>query len=212
MKTEVINLERMANSIGVTAALRLFYFFAQNSETLYIPEKVIPGHLIEKVIGPEAFDYLVQTFGGETISIPNLGSIEATRREGWIFSLAKKGVPKKKIADLLGIGERHVYGVIRGFEKAGLLPNDRAEALRPAMPPVLEAAGELRRRVLAALVADSKLTRSTRNRAALLLERAEKLLTEAASMAGLGQSIMAGAACGAIEQAEALMQEGTVHA
>ena len=211
-RPEILMLENLVDAIGATAALRLVAFFgAAGAGTLFVPATATPGHRIEKVIGTAPFEYLVSTYGGETISLPALASVQQYQRAGAISSLIRHGVPYREVARALGLSERHVYGVAAQLRKDGLLdPVPGRERQQSAnLETVLTAANEIHARLAKNLVTDSpeQQTAATR-RAARLVERAGLLLREASEFTGGSQMILTAAACGALESAEAEMKEG----
>lgn len=128
----VLLFERLANAIGPGAALKISAFYGQGSCTLYVPENVhvINGHRLEKLIGEEAFGYLVSSFGGETIPAPRLACMDVLRRAGAIANLARYNVPPRIVAASLDLSERRVRQIteqlrLEGF--AGLIDETEKE-------------------------------------------------------------------------------------
>ena len=95
---------RLAESIGVDAALTLAAFF-RGQPTLYVPEFHRCGHLIECVVGQPAFLRLIAAYGGETICLPKVCT-EAEQRAGAVYRALLKGQSTAEIAALLGISQR----------------------------------------------------------------------------------------------------------
>lgn len=100
--------DELANSIGAVPALTLCSFFANT--TVYIPDTPPHGHLIEKLIGLEAFTYLCRSHGSQTLNIPSL-ELLSIRRAGRLYQLQRLGASDGLAANLLGLSKKHVQGL-----------------------------------------------------------------------------------------------------
>ena len=208
---EVLTLERLCDTVGSSAALRLTAFFGSaGSPTLYVPETATPGHRIEKIIGGDAFGYLVQAHGGETICLPNLSLVTQYQRAGAVASMVRHGMPFPQIARTIGLTRNRVRDLAKQLDEDGLIQQAPGRQVKRGedFGTVLLAAGELQTRLAEAVSNAPTQTAATR-RAARLVERAGQLLREAGEFTGGSQMLLTAAACGALESAEAEMTEET---
>jgi hypothetical protein len=100
--------DELSNSIGAVPALKLCSFF--HGTSLYVPQKWVHGHIIEKLIGREAFDYLIRGHGNETINIPELEMLDL-RRAGRLHQLLKLGCSDTLAAQLIGVSKRQIHNI-----------------------------------------------------------------------------------------------------
>lgn len=103
----------LANSVGAVPALILCSFFAGTS--IYVPDIPPPNHLVEKVIGADAFMYLCRSHGSQTVNIPAL-ELTSIRRAGRVHQLQKLGVSDGLAANLLGISKKQIINLKRELE------------------------------------------------------------------------------------------------
>ena len=103
-------LAEMAQLIGPAAALGFARRFG--GRRLYIPRRIPADHPIVRCVGSEAALALGHGFGGETFSIPG-----ATSYLRWLDARALRilGLSNARIAERLGIQDRHVRRLLRGF-------------------------------------------------------------------------------------------------
>lgn len=87
----------LADDIGAVPAVKLCAFFGALGRSLYIPHTPIRGHLVEKVIGPEAWGRLVESYGDTSLSVPKL-ELGPLRRAGMVVALSRHGVPLNLMA------------------------------------------------------------------------------------------------------------------
>lgn len=99
--------ERICNVVGLPATLKICAFFGRPGARVYIPVEATPGHLLERLIGAEAFAALVAAEGGEAIQIPEI-DLGPMKRAGAIYRLSKRGVPAVDIAAAVGLNLRTV--------------------------------------------------------------------------------------------------------
>ncbi len=127
-----MQVERIADQIGAHAALQLTGFFGGTGRRVYIPVEATPGHLIEKIIGPEAFTNLVAAFAGENIWLPLL-DLAHLRNAGRIWMLRQSELSNAQIGNLLGISTARVGQII-----ATLRLNDFADLAEILEKPATE--------------------------------------------------------------------------
>jgi len=126
---EVIVFERLALAIGPTASLKLCQFYGCGSKTLYVPNEKTPDHEISRLIGDEAFAYLVSAFSGETICLPSLAGMKYLRRAGLVRQLSACGVPQRLIAAAIGLGIERVRQIQKQLAADGFA--SRFENIEP---------------------------------------------------------------------------------
>lgn len=107
------NFTRLADAIGAMPAMVLCAF-CESSLSLYVPERYIPGHLLERVLGESAYLALIANYGGETIFLPSMHLTEV-RRAGLICQLTRRGLSSQQIAALTDIGPARVRQVQIAF-------------------------------------------------------------------------------------------------
>ncbi len=121
-------LEALSEQIGVTKALSLLAFF-ENTRTIYVPGYYEAGHLLERIVGTEAFLKLIASFGYETISLP-AARFNRERRTGLVFDLHRRGTKISDIALIVRISERRVYQLVDLIESSQpLTPSARRGTL-----------------------------------------------------------------------------------
>ena len=104
-----IQLQELAEAIGVPAALRLAEVYG-GQEGCYIPRKPRETHPWADAIGWEAFVALCAAFGGERIDIPRNAAAQSQKAR--ILDLKRQGLPHRQIAARLSCTERYVRMVI----------------------------------------------------------------------------------------------------
>jgi hypothetical protein len=123
----------LANAIGALPALTLCAF-NESSLSLYVPERYIPGHLLERVLGQSAFLDLIRAFGSETIFPPSM-HLNEVRRTGLICQLTRRGLSSQQIAALTDIGPARVRQVQIAFlNGAPMTQLARAENMKAGDP------------------------------------------------------------------------------
>ena len=98
--------ERLAETIGPTPAMTLCAF-ASARPTLYIPDNYTAGHILERLLGENAFLSLVANFGGETFTPPAM-MLQPVRALGKVYALTRAGLTAQQIADPTGLGYRNI--------------------------------------------------------------------------------------------------------
>ncbi len=121
--------QEISDQIGGAPALMICAFFGGMGRPLYVPAQAIPGHTLEKLIGREAFGWLIAWRGGETLHVPSLKALESVRRAGQIAALSKLGASRPAMAALCGVTERRVDQLLdqlrlEGFDLADDLTDD----------------------------------------------------------------------------------------
>ena len=101
--TQFGQIERISEVVGVRAALMLAGFFGKQGQRIYIPVVADQKHIISKLIGHEAFRDLVDTYGGQNLTIPEC-DMKSLRRAGQIHRLSVLNVPIGDMALATGIG------------------------------------------------------------------------------------------------------------
>lgn len=84
--------------------------FQEHSLNLYVPERYLPGHMLERVLGESAFLRLIANYGGETVTIPRV-RLDKVRRLGHIYRMTRRGLQIEQIAQELGITPQRVNQV-----------------------------------------------------------------------------------------------------
>lgn len=112
--------DELANSIGAVPALIFCSFFAGTS--VYIPASfaATTDHPICKVIGPEAFDYLVRSHGSVSLNIPTL-ELLSIRRAGKLWQLQKLGANDGLCSQLLGVSKKQIVNLKNDLKTFDLL-------------------------------------------------------------------------------------------
>jgi len=82
---------RLADVVGPIPALKIIAFYGHAHGKVHIPAKYTPGHQIERLVGGEALQKLVETFPGQTISVPDLDLLHL-RRAGLVARMEKYGM------------------------------------------------------------------------------------------------------------------------
>lgn len=108
MAANLVTFDSLATHIGAVPALKLCAFFAGRS--LYVPQKWTPSHIIEKLVGREAFNYLINGFSNDVINIPEM-ELQDLRRAGRLHELLKLGASDALSAQLLGVSKRHILNI-----------------------------------------------------------------------------------------------------
>lgn len=108
MASNLVTFDSLSTHIGAVPALKLCAFFAGRS--LYVPQKHSIGHIIEKLIGREAFDYLIQGYANDVINIPEMELLDL-RRLGRLHELLKLGANDTLAAQLIGVTKRHILNM-----------------------------------------------------------------------------------------------------
>jgi hypothetical protein len=124
-------LERMAEAVGVSAALRICAYWGKRK--LYVPPSVASDHLIAKVIGLEAAQRLAVTFAGQVLSVPAC-DLAPLRRAASVALLWRYGVPPSVSANVLGVSLQRIKQLrgqlsLEGYDPDALLPVTYATAI-----------------------------------------------------------------------------------
>lgn len=105
---------RLADVVGPIPALKIIAFYGHAHGKVHIPAKYTPGHQIERLVGGEALQKLVETFPGQTISVPDLDLLHL-RRAGLVARMEKHGLPPSVIGLAVGITPRQVQRIQEKF-------------------------------------------------------------------------------------------------
>lgn len=79
---------------------------------LRIPLRARPGHTISHVIGAEAFTQLVQTFGGELLSLPNRKRQRLADRNATIKFQRMHGASVEQLARDYSLTTRQIFSIL----------------------------------------------------------------------------------------------------
>lgn len=132
IQSELKTFDRLAAEIGGGPALLLCAFYGGMAHGAYVPTQPADGHVIENLIGREAFGWLVQAFGGETLCLPKLDGLRHIRAAGMVAALSRHGVPKHLQAAACDLTPRRIDQIrdqlrLEGF---GNLMNETPEEER----------------------------------------------------------------------------------
>lgn len=105
--SDFVQVGRIADAIGVPAALTLCGFYGKSGQRLPIPLKATADHVLNNLIGIEAFQRLVDAFGGQPLPVPEVDLVPL-RRAGMVYRLSRRSVPVSDIAQAAGINPRTV--------------------------------------------------------------------------------------------------------
>lgn len=118
VQTSFARVEQIADQVGANAALRLTSFFGGTGRRLYVPLVATPNHLLEKIVGREAFVNLVAAFGGESLWLP-LIDINPLRNAGRVWLLRESNLSDVQIGNLLGISKQRVGQIVASLRLDG---------------------------------------------------------------------------------------------
>jgi hypothetical protein len=124
--TSLKQASRLADVVGFEGAVYLSAWFGQRQ--IYVPTTASDDHLLQKVIGEQAFSKLVKEHGGEYLDVPPIEA-PAMRQAGLVHRLTAKGVSAADVAHVTGICPRSVRLIrkqlrLEGFPQlAELLPD-----------------------------------------------------------------------------------------
>lgn len=145
---ELRAFRKLADAIGLEAALLLRAW--SGGQQLSIPRRFDAGHLLCRLIGPEAFRRLIENYTGEgCIHIPAV-DLAAVRRAAVVHRLTAAGLGAKPISIFAGCTDRQVQrlqshlrgtGRLFGLDDADADPDaetspapERQQAAKPAPP------------------------------------------------------------------------------
>ena len=94
----------------------------RGGKQLYVPEKFSQDHLLCRLLGETAFRALIEAWGGETLTIPNLSEFSRYQRIRTCASLLLKGRSMHSVARITGVTYNQVKNDRRTAELLGLLP------------------------------------------------------------------------------------------
>jgi len=128
MDTNMRNLERYAEKIGMSATVALSAFFGGHGRALHVPLTADPKHIICKVIGEEAFTLLVAAYGGQRLAIPMLDTA-AMKNAGRVWMLRQRNISATATAALVGLTPERVRQITEQLRREGFfeLAGDIAE-------------------------------------------------------------------------------------
>lgn len=143
--SELKAFTHLASEIGGGPALLLCAFYGGMGHSCYVPAQPVDGHVIQNLIGREAFGWLCQAFGGETINLPRLNGLRSVQSAGMVAALSRHGVSKSLIAAACDLTPRRIQQIhhelrLQGFgalldapiESEGIEHDPNAEKTRPA--------------------------------------------------------------------------------
>ena len=80
---------------------------------LYVPQRLTQDHKIAKLVGMEAGNRLVASFGGCVVYIATCAKLRASWRNDAIKRWHEDGVPKRALSELTGLTERQINNVLK---------------------------------------------------------------------------------------------------
>jgi hypothetical protein len=133
-------LSEVAQSIGTERALALARRFG--GRRLYIPRRVPVDHPISRCIGINAAEHLAATLGGEAFTIPG-----ASGYLRWLDARALRiiGLSHPAIGRILGVQDRHVRRLLRGFRPELYQIDDTVRAIARLYHVPIERPSPIRR-------------------------------------------------------------------
>ena len=118
IQTSFARVEQIADQVGAAAALKLCAFWGGNGRRLYVPTTPLDGHLLEKIIGREAFINLVQAYPGEALWLPRVDLLPL-QMAGRCWLLRDSEYSQNQIANLLGISPARVSQILKTLKLEG---------------------------------------------------------------------------------------------
>lgn len=113
-------LRELATLIGAPLTLELAAKCG-GLDNVYIPLQVSKGHPWLEVVGPEAWQTIVDNYGGQHLDLPLGTFIGVETKKVRIHELAEKGHTNRDIARQLHVSERYVRRVVNDVK--GITPS-----------------------------------------------------------------------------------------
>lgn len=114
----------------------------RGGQNLYVPNTATPGHALETLIGAGAFARLVESFGGESFTLPMLADFSRYQRIRRCAQLICEGRSLSAIAVATGVTYNQAKNDRATAEKLGLLP--MVLTANPSVPSDDQVIGQLR--------------------------------------------------------------------
>lgn len=111
-------LEQIADQVGAEAALRLCAFFGGVGRALYVPVKPSRNHVIELIIGEQAFADLCAAFPGQSVPVPTI-DIAPLRNAGKVWAARDSGVQPGLLAHLTGLSKQRIGQIMSELRLEG---------------------------------------------------------------------------------------------
>jgi hypothetical protein len=105
-------LRELARVLGDTDALRLIGL--HGGARVSVPKKAREDHPLRMALGAEAFDRLVDEYGGETIDLPKGDAYLRVLRHDQVRQCREQGLTVDETAEATGYSRRHVINIIGG--------------------------------------------------------------------------------------------------
>lgn len=112
--------EDLGGIIGFSNTLLLCA--TRGGQNIYVPNTPTPGHVLETLLGASAFARLVETFGGESFTLPMLSDFNRYQRIRRCAQMICEGKSLHAIARENGVTYNQTKNDRRTAEKLGLLP------------------------------------------------------------------------------------------
>lgn len=121
---------KISDAIGPLPAM-VFCAFASAKKTFYVPESYIPGHVLERLLGEDAFLSMIANFGGETIMAPSM-RLDEVRNLGIVYTLTRRGLSAQEIESQTGLQYRNIKLLQQRIKSNRPLTELAAASLRPS--------------------------------------------------------------------------------
>lgn len=114
----------MAEDLGAVIGLSntLLLCGTRGGKTLYVPEKPSAEHVLCRLLGEIAFRKLVEEWGGETFTVPELADFARYQRIRKAAELRVKGKSLQAIALMTGVTYQQAKNDQRTAERLGIVP------------------------------------------------------------------------------------------
>jgi hypothetical protein len=114
-------LRELAALIGLPATLTLIRHYG--GVRLYIPKTLEPGHILVRLLGPEAAQRLVAHYlPGENFDVPRGQSLVRALRDRAIAAAAARGASSADLARGFGMTHRHVRRILHRADPVDMQP------------------------------------------------------------------------------------------
>ena len=106
-------LGELTDSHGVSPALALARWLG--GRRLYVPERYVAGHEIERRLGRHAFRWLIQKYPRETVEVPRVRKLVQAMRDR---AIAEEHEAGRSISELAAKHELTMRGVTLAIQRA----------------------------------------------------------------------------------------------
>lgn len=138
MEMKNTTLDDVAAVIGFSATLRLAAWFGDGGN-VYVPEKVVEGQVLARLIGISAAQKLCAEWGGEHLALPRLRAYEDDVNRRIIGRMLEHEFSTREVAMHMRMSERRVQQIARELEAAGLMSvivnKKKSEKSEENLPP-----------------------------------------------------------------------------